>query len=81
MAKNNSMLKLPFFSRQKLLLAFEYGLTIQRVAYENKVEMTQEIVARAEKIVANEFKTQSATFLATNMVPIILAIFEVDTTK
>lgn len=76
-------MKLPFlgYGKEKLLLAFEYGLTIQRVAYEQKVEMTKEIVERAERVLENEFRNQSATFLATNMVPIILSIFEVDITK
>lgn len=69
------------FGKQKILLAFEYGLTIQRVADSQKIEMTKEIVERAEKILLNEFRTQTAAFLATNMVPIILSIFEVDTSK
>lgn len=70
-----------FFGIEKLRLAFEYGLTIQRVAYEQKVEMTPEIVERAERILESEFRSQKATFLATNMVPIILSIFEVDVSK
>ncbi len=72
------MLKLPFFGKEKLLLSFEYGLTIARVAYENKVELTPEIIVRAEKIIESEFRTQTSTFLATNMVPIILSVFELD---
>lgn len=75
------MRRLPFFGIQKFRLAFEYGLTIQRVAHDQKIEMTKEIVERAERVLENEFRTQSATFLATNMVPIILAIFEVDISK
>ena len=75
------MFRLPLFGAKKLRLAFEYGLTIQRVAYENKIELTAEIVERAETVLVNEFRSQTPTFLATNMVPIILSIFEVDVSK
>lgn len=75
------MLNLPYFGKEKLLLAFEYGLTIARVAQEQNVELTPEIVKRAEKIIENEFRNQTPTFLATNMVPIILSVFELDITK
>lgn len=69
------------YSIEKIRLAFEYGLTIQRVAYEQKVEMTPEIVERAERVIESEFKSQTPTFLALNMVPIILSIFELDLSK
>lgn len=75
------MLKLPYFGKEKLRLAFEYGLTISEVAHANKVELTKEIVERAEKVLISEFSSQTPTFLATQMVPIILSIFELDVTK
>lgn len=75
------MFKLPFFGKQKLLLAFEYGLIIAKTAQDMKVEMTPELIERAEKMMLNEAKTQSTTTLATQMVPNILSVFELDITK
>lgn len=77
----NSMFNLPFFGRTKLLLAFEYGLTLARVANENSVELTPEIVVRAEEMIENEAKTQTDTRFATQMVPNILSVFHLDITK
>ncbi len=75
------MLRLPFFGRKKLLLAFEYGLTIARTANEMKVELTPELVEKAEIMIENEAKTQTDSRFATQMVPNILSVFELDITK
>jgi hypothetical protein len=70
------MLKLPLFGKKKLLLAFEYGLTISQVAKEQGVELTPELVEKAEKIIFNEFKNQTPTRVSVEMIPNILAVFE-----
>ncbi len=75
------MLNLPFFGKQKLLLAFEYGLTIARTAQEMKVDLTPEIVAKAETMIENEARTRTASKMATDMVPNILSVFELDISK
>lgn len=75
------MLRELFYDRKRTLLAFEYGLTIARVAQEQGVEMTPELVERAEKMIDGEFSTQSASFLAGNMAPNILSVFELDVRK
>lgn len=75
------MLKLPFFGRKKLLLAFEYGVVISQVAAAQGVELTPELIAKAEIMLENEAKTQSETMMATQMVPNILSVFELDITK
>lgn len=75
------MFRLPFFGRKKLLLAFEYGLILAKTAQDMKIEMTPELVAKAEEMLVNEAKNQSATVMATWMVPNILSVFEIDTTK
>ncbi len=75
------LLKLPIFGRKKLLLAFEYGLTLAQTAHEMKVELTREHVERAERMLENEFKSQTASRIATNIVPNILTVFELDVTK
>lgn len=76
-----NMLKFPFFGRKKLLLAFEYGLTIAQTATAQGIELTPEIVARAESMIENEARTQTETRMATQMVPNILTVFELDITK
>lgn len=75
------MLKLPFFGRKKLLLAFEYGVVISQVAAAQGVELTPELIAKAEIMLENEAKTQSETMMATQMVPNVLSVFELDITK
>lgn len=69
------------YSVEKLRLAFEYGLTIATTAHEMKVELTPELVEKAEIMIEGEFTAQSETHLAGNMVPNILSVFELDTTK
>lgn len=69
------------FGKQKLLLAFEYGLTIARTAHDMNRELTPELVEKAEEMILNEARTQTATHMATNMVPNILSVFELDITK
>lgn len=75
------MLNLPIFNLKKLRLAFEYGLTLAKTAQEMGVELTPEIVARAEVMLENEFKHQTASFCATNIVPNIMTAFELDVRK
>jgi hypothetical protein len=69
-------LKLPLYNTQKLLLSFEYGVCISETAKERGVELTPEMVKRAEEIIEKEFKSQTAEYCATHMVPNILAVFE-----
>jgi hypothetical protein len=72
------MLKIPLFGKKKLLLAFEYGVLLADVAKQQKVEITRELIEKAEQMIENEFRNQSATFLATNIVPNLLTPFELD---
>lgn len=71
----------PSFSREKLLLAFEYGLTIAQVAQKHNVEIDAALVERAERMIEGEFKNQTAEHNAVNMVPNILTVFELDLSK
>ncbi len=66
---------------KKILLAFEYGLNLSEVAREMKIELTAEHVLRAEKMITSEFENQTASFLAGNMSPNILTVFEFDVSK
>lgn len=72
------MLNLPLYSNQKLLLSFEYGLTISEVAKKQKIKLTPEMIKRAEEILIKEFKKESAEKLAIGMIPNILAVFETE---
>jgi len=76
------MVNLPFyFGRKKLFLAFEYGVVLAEVAQKQGVELTPEIVERAERMIENEFKNNGPTHLATQIVPLIMSVFELDITK
>lgn len=68
-------------ARAKILLAFEYGILLADVAKQQGVEMTPELVKRAEVMIENEFATQSASHLAGNVVPNLLTVFELDVSK
>lgn len=74
------MLKLPFFSRKKLLLAFEYGVILSQVALENNIKVTPEMMKRAEELIIPEFTDSTPTRLSTQMVPNLLAILQPDDT-
>jgi len=69
------------YSIEKVRLAFEYGLTIANTAHEMKVEITPELVKKAEVMIEGEFSSQSETHLAGNIVPNILSVFELDINK
>jgi hypothetical protein len=69
------MFHLPLYSRSKLILAFEYAMTIFNVAKEQNVEVTAELTKRAEEMILNEFH-KSPERIAIEMLPNVLSIFE-----
>ncbi len=69
------------YSTTKLLLAFEYGIVISQVAKDRGIEMTREIVEKAEVMLENEARTQTTSRMATQMMPNILSVFELDLSK
>ncbi len=75
------MFNLPIFGRKKLLLALEYGILLADVAKAQGVELTPELVERAEIMLENEARTQTASRMATQIVPNLLSVFELDTSK
>lgn len=70
------MFKLPFYGKKKLLLSFEYGLVIAKVAKENNIKLDTELVKRCEEIIVKEFTQKNYKRVALEMVPNILASFE-----
>lgn len=69
------------FGTQKLILSFEYGVILSQVAKDRGVELTPEIVKRAEDVILDAFARYSPQELAVEMQPIILSIFETDMGK
>ena len=76
-----NMFKIPLFGKQKLRLAFEYGLTLAHTAHEMKAELTSELVEEAEEALVNEFTNETPTFLAVNMGQTVLSMFKLDLSK
>lgn len=73
--------KLPIFGRQKLVLAFEYGTVLAHTAHIHNVELTPELIAKAEEMILNEFTNGNPTRIAVDMIPNIMSIFELDLSK
>jgi hypothetical protein len=71
------MKRLPIYGKKTVKLALEFGVVLSRVASKEKIEMTTEIVARAEDIFINEVRTNGLTKTACQFVPLILAALEV----
>lgn len=71
----------PIFGKKKLVLSFEYGVVLAQTALENKVELTPELIAKAEEMILGEFQKGDPTRLAVDMIPNIISIFELDLSK
>ena len=67
---------IPLFGTKKLRLAFEFGVIMSEGAKEMKIELTPEIVIRAEEILLDQAKTKSAQEFANQMNGCLLAAFE-----
>lgn len=72
------MKKLPLFNTVQIRLAVEFGTVISETAKKMNVEITPEMMEKAENIIINEFRTRTSQQVATDMVPLILAVFEVN---
>ncbi len=70
------MPRIPVFGKKKLILAFEYAVTLADVVHQNKAELTPEIVERMEAIILKEFPAKSAERLAIDMNVNVLAALE-----
>lgn len=68
-------------NKKKTLLAFEYGLIISHTAKEHNVELTPELVERAEEMLLNEFAEKDPTQLSVDMMANIMSIFETNMDK
>lgn len=68
--------KINVFSRQKLLLSFEFAIVLSDVAQQLKIEMTRDIVLRAEQLLENEMRHSTAEGFACNMNVYALAVLQ-----
>jgi len=71
------MFNIQLYGKQKLLLAFEYGVILSDVAKDRKIPLTNEMVTRCEEIIEKEFTAKSSNRVALDMVPNILASLEI----
>lgn len=63
------------------MLAFEYGLVLAEVAHKQGVELTPEMVDRAEKMIEGEFQNGTPTRISVDMIPNIMTVFELNLDK
>ncbi len=63
--------------KEKLLLAFEFGIVISEVAKNMKQDLTPKIVKKSEEILAAEMDKGSAKDFACQMQILALAAFEI----
>ncbi len=70
-----------FFQKKKTFLAFEYGLVLAEVAMKQGVELTPELVEKAERMIEGEFQKNGVSRLAVDIVPNIMSVFELDLNK
>ncbi len=69
-------LPIPLFGSVKLRLAFEFGVIMSDVARGMKIELTPEIVSRAEEILLDQCKRANAVAFAGQMNACALAAFQ-----
>lgn len=68
-------MNLPIYNKKRLILAFEYAIALSDVAREQKIELTPEIIKRAENILLKEWH-KSPERIAVDFTVNILAAFE-----
>ena len=66
-------LRLPFYKKETIKIAFEFGLVLSETAKSEKIPLTGEISSRAEEILIKELKTKGTKATAINFIPLILA--------
>lgn len=65
-----------FYSKKKLLLSFEFAVVLSDVAKQMNIDMTQDIVMRAEELLLKELGHGSADKFACDMQVFVLAVLE-----
>jgi len=68
-------------NKKKYLLALEYGFVISQVAKVQEVEITPDLIKKAEAMIEGEFSQKDPTRLSVEMLPNVMSVFELDMTK
>ena len=68
--------RLPIYGKRTLKLAFEFGLVLSETSRDMKIELTKDIVYRAEEVFIKEIKANGINKTAINFIPLILAVLE-----
>ena len=66
----------PIYGNVELRLSLEFGLILSETAKAKKMELTSDIVVRAEKVLIRELRENGRTKTALNFTPLILAVLE-----
>ncbi len=64
------------YNQKKVLLAFEFAIVLSDAANQLKIEMTREIVKRAEDLLKKEMEKGTAEDFACQMGVFVLAVLE-----
>ena len=67
------MLKLPLYSRQEMITAFEFGLILSQVAKDMNVTLNPDIVTEAEKNLIAELRQYGYKKTNLHFIPLVLA--------
>jgi len=69
--------RLPIYGNKTLKLSVEFGVVLSEVAQKQKIDLTGDIITRAEDILIAELKVNGLKKTALNFVPLVLAALEV----
>lgn len=70
------MISFSLYSNKKLRLAFELGLTIADTCKQHNIEVTPDLIKKAEEVLVKEFTRSNPTKLSVDFIPILLSILE-----
>ena len=69
-------LRLPVYGKKTVILAFEFGLVLSRVASQLKVDLNEEMVIKAEATLMVEIRKNGMRKTALNFVPLAMTMLE-----
>ena len=68
--------RLPIYGNKTLKLTFEFGMILSDTAKGMGIELTPEIVEKAETIVIRELKENGLEKTAVNFIPLVMTMLE-----
>lgn len=67
--------RLPVYGKSAMKIAFEFGLVLSETAKTKGIELTPEMVLKAEESLLNEIKINGLNQTAINFVPLVMTVF------